>query len=265
VIGVHGLSVELVLPAGAMHLRRTLTLDAIDFDLVPGRTLAVIGESGAGKSILLLALMGLLPPGGRRRGTITLDGRAISDAQLRSACGRLIGFAPQSLSHLDPTASVGRQIAWAARRSGLSRSAARGAVAGSLERFALPRHTVELFPHQLSGGMARRVLLAAATVGRPRLLLVDEPTSGLDDANTGRVAQDLARIAQDGTAIIVVTHDLPLALRSADAIALMRNGRMLGLTDPSGVRQGGTDAAARYAHALFRALPEQGMEGLSDA
>lgn len=257
---VQGLCVDLVLPAGGFRMRRMPTLQHVRFTVSPGQTLAVLGESGAGKSVLLLALMGLLPPGARRHGTIRLDGQPAADAQLRAACGRMIGFAPQSLSHLDPTASIGRQITWAARRAGLPRSAVRDAVARSFDRFALPAGTADLFPHQLSGGMARRVLLSLATVGRPRLLLVDEPTAGLDSANAARVADDLARIARDGVAVIVVTHDLPLALRCAGPIALMRHGRMLGLTDGHGVRTGGADPASAYAHALFRALPEQGMQ-----
>ncbi|MFC3167259.1 ATP-binding cassette domain-containing protein [Paracoccus fontiphilus] len=230
----------------------TLTLDA-------GEVLAVIGGSGAGKSLLAHAVLGLLPPNAVLRGQIAFRGQPLTGGDYPAALrGRRIALVPQQISHLDPMARAGRQIGWAARRAG-----AAAAVPDRLAALGLPPGAARLYPGQLSGGMARRVLLAMAQAGAPDLLVADEPTAGLDPQNRRTVLRLLRDHARQGGAVLLITHDLTAALPFADRVAILDNGRMAGLEAARDFRGDGAALASAHARALWRALPENGF--LADA
>lgn len=203
----------------------------VDFAVLPGHTVAVVGESGSGKSTTAAAILGLLPPGGRiTAGRIVFDGSDIARADrraLRSIRGREIGYIPQDpMTNLNPVWKVGFQVSEALRANTSDRRTRRRAVellaqAGMPD----PARQAGRYPHQLSGGMCQRALIAIGLAGRPRLLIADEPTSALDVTVQRQVLDHLQGLtAELGTALLLITHDLALAAERAESVVVMRDG-----------------------------------------
>ncbi|OBA84626.1 ABC transporter ATP-binding protein [Mycobacterium sp. 1164966.3] len=210
----------------------------LDLTVRRGQTVAVVGESGSGKSTAATAILGLLAPGGRiTGGRIVFDGRDIasSDRQadsrvLRSIRGSEIGYVPQDpMTNLNPVWKVGFQIREALRANADSRDARRRAVALLAEAgMPDPVKQAARYPHQLSGGMCQRALIAIGLAGRPRLLIADEPTSALDVTVQRQVLDHLQRLtAELGTALLLITHDLALAAERAEAVVVVHRGKVV--------------------------------------
>lgn len=240
-------------------LRRELSprLEALTLDLAGGEVLAVIGASGAGKSLLAHAVLGLLPPNAVTGGMIDYRGQSLTGGPYPAGLrGREIGLMPQDIGHLDPLAPAGRQIGWAARRAGRGRDFD---LAAGIARLGLPVAAARAYPDALSGGMARRVLLAMALAGQARLLVADEPTAGLDPENRDMVLGLLRGHARGGGAVLLITHDLHAALPFADRVAILDRGRMCGLEAARDFHGAGTALRSERARALWRALPQNGF------
>lgn len=207
-----------------MHAARDL-----DLDLISGRVTAIVGESGCGKSVLAPAVMGLLPPGTRTAGEIRfgdVDLLAGSDEDLRAVRGTGIGLIPQSAAtHLTPGRTLGALIRETLDHHGLPAGAA--AVVALLSGVGLPAGTADRYPHELSGGMAQRVLVALTVALRPAVLVADEPTSALDPDTTDLILGSLTERAEAGSAVVLITHDLAAAAGVADDVAVMYAGRLL--------------------------------------
>ncbi len=203
----------------------------VDFTVLPGHTVAVVGESGSGKSTTAAAILGLLPPGGRiTGGCIVFDGSDIAGADrrtLRAIRGREIGYIPQDpMTNLNPVWKVGFQVSEALRANTSDRRARRRAVELLAEAgMPDPAKQAGRYPHQLSGGMCQRALIAIGLAGRPRLLIADEPTSALDVTVQRQVLDHLQGLtAELGTALLLITHDLALAAERAQSVVVMREG-----------------------------------------
>lgn len=206
-------------------------LHGIDLTVLRGQTVAVVGESGSGKSTLAAAILGLLAPGGRiTSGRILFDGRDLTSSDrrvMRTIRGREIGYVPQDpMTNLNPVWKVGFQIREALRVNIAGRDARRQAVellgeAGMPD----PARQAGRYPHQLSGGMCQRALIAIGLAGRPRLLIADEPTSALDVTVQRQVLDHLQRLTTElGTALLLITHDLALAAERAESVVVVNRG-----------------------------------------
>src|ERR1700733_1666520 len=206
-----------------------------DLSVMRGQTVAVVGESGSGKSTTAAAILGLLPPEGRiTAGRITFDGLDIASADrkadrrlLRSIRGRRIGYVPQDpMTNLNPVWKVGFQIREALRANTDGRQARRRAVellaqAGMPD----PAKQADKYPHQLSGGMCQRALIAIGLAGHPQLLIADEPTSALDVTVQRQVLDPFQRLTDElGTALLLITHDLALAAERAARVVVVHRG-----------------------------------------
>ena len=234
------------------HRQQINGLNGVSLQVDPGTINLVAGASGAGKSLLLAAILGLLPDNSSCQGSIRFKGEEHTDpTPLR---GRKIGLIPQSAEGLDPLQRVGKQVRRAARLAGLSRREARKQTETVFARYGLGRGVLRLYPFQLSGGMATRVLLACATVGRAQLLLADEPTTGLDEDNCRQVFTHLRQLADEGRAILLISHDLSGALPFADDVTILKDGTLMETMSAADFRQG--ICAASYSQALYLALPE---------
>jgi peptide/nickel transport system ATP-binding protein len=217
-----------------------------------GEVLGVIGESGAGKSVLAAALLGVLPRNARITGLMYFQGRPLRP---HIECGRNIALVPQSIAYLDPMATVGAQLSWAAKRA--------SAVVRpdeTLGKFGLASGVARMYPHELSGGMARRVLIAMATVGNPRLIIADEPTTGLDPENSGISLHWLKRLAENGAAVMLISHDIGAVLGVANRIAVFRDSSLAGIEDARNFDDTGSLLGCNYARALWQALPRNGFK-----
>lgn len=223
-----------------------------------GEVVAVVGASGAGKTLLADAIMGLYEPNSWVEGAIWFDGKRQDAAGLARVRGKGISFVPQSIASLDPLMRVGEQIMGACPRAerGLRRSRMRRLLAS----YGLEPAVERMYPYELSGGMARRVLLLCALMDEPKLIVADEPTPGLDLPAAVHALDDLRRFAQGGGGVVLITHDIELALGAADRIAVFSDGTIVEQTacasfaDPALLRH-------PFSKALWRAMPEHAFEG----
>jgi peptide/nickel transport system ATP-binding protein len=211
-------------------------LDRVSFEIGAGEILGVVGESGAGKSLTGAAIIGLLEPPGRvAEGRILLEGARIDDlspAQMRAIRGRRIGAIFQDpLTTLNPLHSVGRQLAETMQAHlRLSDAEARRRAVGWLERVGIPAAAARAgaYPHQFSGGMRQRVVIALALCAGPRLVIADEPTTALDVSIQAQIIGLLRGLARDeGTSVMLVTHDMGVIAETADRVAVMYAGRVV--------------------------------------
>ena len=212
-----------------------LALDDISFSIAPGEVLGVVGESGAGKSLTGAAILGLLEPPGRiSGGSVSLDGQRIDNlpnAEMRKIRGRKIGAIFQDpLTSLNPLYSVGRQLVETIRTHlPLSEQQARERAIQLLEETGIPaaRERIDHYPHQFSGGMRQRVVIALALAADPKLIVADEPTTALDVSIQAQIIALLKRLCKDhGAAVMLVTHDMGVIAETADRVAVMYAGRI---------------------------------------
>ncbi|MER8070606.1 ABC transporter ATP-binding protein [Streptomyces sp. NPDC094034] len=233
-----------------------------DFDLAVGECLALVGESGCGKSVLASALLGLLPGNAQTTGSAVLDGIDLLAADERTLArtvrGRRVGLVPQSpAAHLTPVRTVRAQLEETVRElTGTRGRALQRAAEAAADRAAFPAGHLDRYPHELSGGLAQRAATALALIGDAPLLLADEPTTGLDRDLVDRTADELRRHADEGRALLLITHDLAAAERIADRVAVMYAGRIVELSDARGFF-GERGPRHPYARGLLDALPER--------
>lgn len=216
----------------------------------PGQLAAVVGESGSGKSLLAHAILHILPRNAQVSGTIRYDGLLLTSRRAEELRGREIALIPQEITCLDPMMKVGPQV-----RRGRNDPETRARCRQVLARFGLGPEVEDLYPFELSGGMARRVLIACAVMEQPRLIVADEPTPGLDPKTARRILGHLRELAQGGTGVLLITHDLELALSAADKITVFREGRAVDEV-PAAAFQTGEGLDHPYTRALWRAMPK---------
>jgi peptide/nickel transport system ATP-binding protein len=211
-------------------------LDQVSFDIAPGEILGVVGESGAGKSLSGAAIIGLLEPPGRiASGEILLDGRRIDNlpfAELRKVRGRQIGAIFQDpLTSLNPLYSVGRQlIETITTHLPVGQAEARERAIQLLRDTGIPapEQRIDHFPHQFSGGMRQRVVIALALAAEPRLIVADEPTTALDVSIQAQIITLLKTICKErGAAVMLITHDMGVIAETCDRVAVMYAGRVV--------------------------------------
>nr|WP_309141359.1 ABC transporter ATP-binding protein [Streptomyces composti] len=258
---VRGLSVRFLMPGG----RRIAAVTDARFEVASGECLALIGESGCGKSVLASALLGLLPANTETAGSARLGDLDLLTAGERTLArtvrGRRIGLIPQSpAAHLTPLRTVRSQLEETlAELTGVrGRAALREAAERAAQRAAFPPDHLDRHPHQLSGGLAQRAATALALAGDPPLLLADEPTTGLDRPLVERTVDELRRHieADRDRALLMITHDLAAAERIADRVAVMYAGRIVELADAAAFF--GTPGPRHpYSRGLLDALPDR--------
>lgn len=212
-----------------------LALDDVSFSIAPGEILGVVGESGAGKSLTGAAIIGLLDPPGRiAAGEIRLAGRRIDNLpyeQMRRVRGREIGAVFQDpLTSLNPLYTVGRQLVETiSTHLGLSASQARARAVELLAATGIPapEARVDHYPHQFSGGMRQRVVIALALAANPKLIVADEPTTALDVSIQAQIIALLKKVCKEqGAAVMLVTHDMGVIAETCDRVAVMYAGRV---------------------------------------
>jgi peptide/nickel transport system ATP-binding protein len=212
-----------------------LALDDISFDIAPGEVLGVVGESGAGKSLTGAAIIGLLEPPGRiAGGEIRLEGQRIDNLpyeRMRAIRGRKIGAIFQDpLTSLNPLYTIGRQLVETIRTHlPVSESEARQRAIRLLQDTGIPaaEARIDQYPHQFSGGMRQRVVIALALAAEPRLIVADEPTTALDVSIQAQIISLLKRLCKEhGAAVMLVTHDMGVIAETCDRVAVMYAGRI---------------------------------------
>ena len=255
-LSVRNLRVEFPTRRGTL-----VALDDVSFDIAPGEVLGVVGESGAGKSMTGAAIIGLLEPPGRiARGEILLEGQRIDNLgyeQMRQIRGRKIGAIFQDpLTTLNPLYTIGRQLVETmTTHLPIGPGEAREKAIGWLELVGIPaaRERIDSYPHEFSGGMRQRVVIALALCAEPKLIVADEPTTALDVSIQAQVIAMLKTLAREkGTAMMLVTHDMGVIAETADRVAVMYAGR---IAEIGPVRQVVRHARHPYSLGLMGSIP----------
>lgn len=217
----------------------------------PGEIVAVVGASGSGKSLLAHAILGILPRNAKWNGTLTFDGQPLTPNLIKKLRGREIALVPQSVDFLDPLMRVGMQVRQAVRVGDPVEEQMR-----AFQKMRLGPKAAKRYPFQLSGGMARRVLVSIASVSGARLLIADEPTPGIDEAVVQETLNMFRQFADAGTAVVFITHDLEAALSVADRVAVFYSGTVLEMAEAADFTGKGERLRHPYTQALWRALPQ---------
>lgn len=235
-------------------------VDGVSFSLQRGQTLGVVGESGSGKSVLSRSIMGLLASNAVRSGEVLFEGRDISDlspAAYRELWGAEMAMVFQDpMTALNPVMKVGRQITESLRfHLGMSKSEARETAVSLLRAVKIPEpeQRFDTYPHEMSGGMRQRVVIAVALACGPKLLLADEPTTALDVTIQAQILDLLRKLQADtGMALLMITHDLGVVAEMADDVAVMYAGRVV---EQAPVAELFAQPSHPYTQGLFASLP----------
>jgi len=261
VLSVRNLRVEFVTRHDALR-----AIDGVSFDIAKGEVLGVVGESGAGKSVTGLAVIGLIDPPGRiTGGEIYLSGRRIDDLppdEMRRIRGKRIGMIFQDpLTSLNPLYRIGDQLVETIRtHANLSEAAARKRAVDLLAEVGIPapEKRIDAYPHEFSGGMRQRVVIALAICAEPELIIADEPTTALDVSVQAQIIALIKRLGRDhGTAVMLVTHDMGVIAETCDRVAVMYSGR---IAEIGPVREVVQNPLHPYAKGLMGAIPTLASE-----
>lgn len=230
----------------------------LSLDIESGEVVAVVGSSGSGKSLLAHAVLGLLPRNAQTDGTMQFNGTPLTKARAKQLRGSDIALIPQSVAYLNPLSRVGSQVYRASRLSGKCCCTASQSRDEAFTRYSLKDVVKSMFPFQVSGGMARRVLTATATAGDASLLIADEPTTGLDPAVAEQSLRHLRQLADTGKSVMLITHDIDAAVNVSDRVAVIYGGTTLEVA-PADQFKARDGLLHPYSQALWNALPQNGF------
>ena len=215
--------------------------------------MAVVGSSGSGKSLLAHGVMGVLPYNASMGGRILYCGEELTKQRIERLRGNEIVLVPQSIAYLNPLMKIGSQICKGSKDEKVKRK-----LRDIFARYSLKPEVEELYPFELSGGMNRRILISTALIEEPKLVIADEPTPGLDLKMAKRAMEHFRELADMGAGVLVITHDLELALETADRIAVFYAGTTLEEATVSDFEREET-LRHPYSKALWRAMPKNGF------
>ena len=247
---VSDLSVSFQMYRRGLTRQRLQVISSLSLSVYPGEILAVAGSSGSGKSLLASAILGILPGNAWVEGRLSFDGRPLTPDRQAELRGGEIALVPQSVAFLDPLMKVGPQA------DGHRKPRPTEKRRSLFRRFGLPEQTERLYPFQLSGGMARRVLVSTALLAGARLIIADEPTPGMSLDQAREALQMFRDLADAGKAVVLITHDIDLAFHFAHRIAVFYAGTTVETAPAEDFRRGPEALRHPYSRALWRALPQ---------
>ena len=256
ILSVKDLGISFSQYTKGLRRRELEVITNLDIDLYEGEILAVVGSSGSGKSLLAHAILGILPDNATTEGNIIYKGKSLSLKDKEKLRGREIVFIPQSVNFLDPLMKVSKQV----KISIENKEKANKRQMYIFNKYGLDKKVDNLYQFELSGGMARKVLLSTALVSDCKVIIADEPTPGLDEKSLNEALKDFRNIADSGCAILMITHDIEAALKIADKIAVFYAGTTLEIANVNDFKGDGKNLRHPYSKALFNALPQNGFK-----
>ena len=257
ILSVDDLVVSFSMYKGLFKKENLEVVHSLSLDINEGEIVAVVGSSGSGKSLLAHAILGLLPKNASTSGKILYEGEELTDKKRSELLGRKIVFIPQSIDYLDPVMKVGKQV------QGVYSTKDRQEEL--FEKYKLDKSVEDMYPFQLSGGMARRVLVSSALMEMPRLIIADEPTPGLSVDMAMDTLKQFREIADKGAGVLLITHDIDLALHVADRIAVFYAGTIFEIASTKDFLEGRDALRHPYSKEFISALPQnefKSIEGL---
>lgn len=256
ILSVKDLGISFSQYTKGLRRRELEVITNLDIDLYEGEILAVVGSSGSGKSLLAHAIFGILPDNATTEGNIIYKGKSLTLKDKEKLRGREIVFIPQSVNFLDPLMKVSKQV----KISIENKEEANKRQRDIFNKYGLDKKVDNFYPFELSGGMARKVLLSTALVSDCKVIIADEPTPGLDEKSLNEALKDFRNIADSGCAILMITHDIEAALKIADKIAVFYAGTTLEIANVNDFKGDGKNLRHPYSKALFNALPQNGFK-----
>ena len=257
ILSVDDLVVSFSMYKGLFKKENLEVVHSLSLDINEGEIVAVVGSSGSGNSLLAHAVLGLLPKNASTSGKILYEGEELTDKKRSELLGRKIVFIPQSIDYLDPVMKVGKQV------QGVYSTKDRQEEL--FEKYKLDKSVEDMYPFQLSGGMARRVLVSSALMEMPRLIVADEPTPGLSVDMAMDTLKHFREIADKGAGVLLITHDIDLALHVADRIAVFYAGTIFEIASTKDFLEGRDALRHPYSKEFISALPQnefKSIEGL---
>lgn len=254
VLQVDNLSVSFSMYNKGLSKRDLEVIHELSIDVKKGEIVAVVGSSGSGKSLLAHAIMGILPENSKIKGSIKYYNDELNEKYLRKVRGKDIAFIPQSVDFLDPLMKVGKQVV------GINGNKERQKEV--FKKYNLDDKVAEMYPFQLSGGMARRVLIATAVMNEAKLIIADEPTPGLNLELAMETLNNFREIADSGCGVLLITHDVDLALNVADRIAVFYSGTIVEIAQVEDFIRGKDALRHPYSKAFIDALPQNKFKEL---
>jgi len=247
---IHDLSVSFRMYDSALEQRELEVISDLSLTVRPGEIVAIAGSSGSGKSLLASAILGILPGNATVRGHLHYKDEELTPQRQAELRGSEIALVPQSVAFLDPLMRVGKQA------DGHKKPLPTEKRRGLFRRLELPEQTERLYPFQLSGGMARRVLVSTALLEDAQLIIADEPTPGMTLEQAKEALHMFREMADEGRSVILITHDIDLAFAFADRIAVFYAGTTVETATAEEFRIGPEALRHPYSKALWRALPQ---------
>lgn len=251
---VKDLSLSFVQYTSGLRQTELKVISNLSIEAYKGKILAVVGSSGSGKSLLAHAILGILPSNAKLNGKIEYDGEELTQERKEALRGKEIALVPLSVTYLDPLMRVSDQVIGCVEeeKAGLMKKLQKEI----FQRYGLKPDVEKMFPHELSGGMTRRVLVSTAVIRSAKLVIADEPTPGLDEKTLNETLDYFKDMANKGCAVIIITHDIEAALKISDKIAVFYAGTVLEVANVEDFKNDGENLRHPYTRALWNALPQ---------
>lgn len=254
ILDVKGLQISFKQYDKGFHQTQLNVIHNLDVTVPAGKVVAVVGSSGSGKSLLAHAVMGILPYNATVSGEILYQGEPLTEKKIKKFRGNEIVLVPQSTAYLDPLMKTGRQIC-----KGKTDAQTAEKLDQIFREYELAPQVKELYPFELSGGMTRRIMISTALMENPKLVIADEPTPGLHISVAKRAMEHFRDLADKGAGVLVITHDLELAMETADQITVFYAGSTIEEAPVENFKSDKT-LLHPYTKALWRALPQNGFQ-----
>ncbi|KXS42295.1 MAG: peptide/nickel transport system ATP-binding protein [Methanolobus sp. T82-4] len=257
---VRDLSLSFIQYASGLRQTELKVISNLSMEAHSGEILAIVGSSGSGKSLLAHAILGILPSNANLSGSMEYNGNDLTQKKKEELRGKEIVLIPQSTTYLDPLMRISSQVTGNANKKDAdSRKKLQREI---FRRYDLKLEVERMFPHELSGGMIRRVLVSTAVMSSSKVVIADEPTPGLDEKNLKETLGYFKDMADRGYAVILITHDIEAALRISDKIAIFYAGTILEIARTEDFTGEGEKLRHQYTKALWNALPQNKFQAI---
>lgn len=257
-LDVENVSISFTQYTKGLNQRDLKVITDLTLDVSEGEILAVLGSSGSGKSLLAHAIFGILPENANLQGKIKYKGKELTQKDKEELRGNEISLIPQSVNFLDPLMKISDQ-AIGLTKSEEEKKAKKIKQREIFEHYNLGPEVDDMYPFQLSGGMARRVLVSTSLLSDPKLVVADEPTPGLDEKTVEETLNHFKHMKEDGVGVLLITHDIHAALEIADRIGIFYSGYVIEIAENKDFSGDGENLLHPYTKLLYKALPANGF------
>lgn len=258
-LSISNISISFLQYTQGLRQNTLKVISDLTLDIKKGEIIAILGSSGSGKSLLAHAILGILPKNAQLSGEMKFEGKNLNQTKKEKLRGSEIALIPQSVNFLDPLMKVSDQVIGEVKNEE-ERKLKKAKQKKVFEKYGLGEEVDDLYPFQLSGGMARRVLVSTALLTNPKLIIADEPTPGLDDVAIKETLNNIKDMANEGKGVLLITHDINAALQVADKIAIFYSGYVIEIADIKDFSNDGENLKHPYTRALYQALPQNGFK-----